>query len=156
MCWDLSADSTCGCLHIPMTGSDFLPVQSTWILECDVVGEDGREPGIDHSTSAIGGKSGTMDDFRSGESEAIGRARSGHWVPPICAVLRMVLSVAVCGGASRILSSSDAALVPFSDVVVEPRNHEGASLFVFGVERHAGGKGVGTTARGDVFGHTEI
>jgi hypothetical protein len=68
----------------------------------------------------------------------------------------MVLSVAVCGGAGRILSSSDATLVPFSDVVVEPGNHEGASLIVFGVERYADGKGIGATARGDVFSYVEI
>jgi hypothetical protein len=85
--WGITADSTCGCLHVPVTGSDFLPVRSAWFLECEVVGEDSREPGIDHSARGIGGRRGTMDDLRSSECEAISGAWSGHRVPKIGAVL---------------------------------------------------------------------
>lgn len=156
MGWDLTADASCGSFHIAMTCRDFVPVQSPWILEGQMVFMDGGEPGIYDSATTIRGRSGSMDDLWTSEAEAISGARTRNGVTPVLTILLAILGVAIGGGAGRVVASVDPSLMPLVDMLVEAGDDEGACLIIFGVEGYAAGKDVGSTTGGDVLSHVEI
>ena len=156
MGWDLTADTSSRSFHISVACGDLVPVQSSWILEGQMVIEDGSKPCVDDSTRTVGGGGGSVDDLRASEAEAISRAGARDWVTPVGTILLAILGIAIGGGAGGVITSSEPPLMPFPDVIVEAGDDEGTCLVVFWVERYAAGKDVCSTTGGYVFSHVEI
>ena len=84
-----------------------------------------------------------MYDLWVSEPEAKGGAGPRDGVTPNGTIFHAILSRAVGRGPSQILSSIDPSFIPLTDVTMETRDDESASVINFAVERDAAGEDVG-------------